>query len=101
MPHFKDGRSVRMFDRVRAPTGTRHTKDAPPEKIYSDALVIGIYEGQKSCELIVLVGSGKCMGTVNLPQFCSEDQAPRAGVVLDGYWTNCNAKDCTLIERES
>jgi hypothetical protein len=40
------------------------------------------------------------MGTVNLPQFCSEEQPPRAGVVLDGYWTNCNAKDCTLIERE-
>jgi hypothetical protein len=29
MPHFKDGRSVRMFDRVRAPTGTRLPEGRP------------------------------------------------------------------------
>ena len=99
MPSYKDGTKVQLFDRVNAPTGVRYADGGKAEQIFSNAVVIGIDEKATSSELMVLVGPGRCMGTVNLPAYPGDVQEPRAGVILDGYCTSANAVDCQLLPR--
>jgi len=97
MPHFKDGRVVHLFDRVKAITSHRYEKDKPPVPSYSEALVIGICPGAESCELTVLVGSAKFIGAASI--MGDEKGAPRGGVLLDGYWTCVTASETELLPK--
>jgi hypothetical protein len=99
MPHYKDGKKARVFDRVKFPSGTVYALDAAPATIFAEGLVVGVHEGASSCELDIAVTKGGLLGGVNLPQFPGDEHPPRQGVILDGYWTTANAKDCELVPR--
>lgn len=99
MPHYKDGTKARLFDRVTAVSGHRYEKDKPAIPIYGEALVVGIDEKSTCCELTIVFGSGRLLGSLQLPQFPGMEHPPRQAVVLDGYWTNCMANECELVRR--